>query len=464
MLKVLVVEDDTIYIEELREEVFNKEQAVRCDVRYASNVEAAQKITRRFRPDFVLLDMVFPLQEGGKADSSAGAKVIDFLDKEHSSARVVALSSQDREFAVKLLTTRKIADFLFKDTDWTELAARVSGHLETTVQAKKVALASRAEAGTFICEDPQSRQLLQRIDQVAATESTVMILGESGTGKEVLARRIHDKSNRVDGPFIAVNCGALDEELVRSELFGHSKGAFTGATSDRAGKFEIAHGGTLFLDEVGELSLANQVRLLRVLEERVIERVGSSDPIECNVRLVAATNRPLEEMVKEGTFRKDLFFRLHVFAVNVPPLRSRKRDIPIIARHFVTTLAEKMGRAIEKIDDEAIVALQKYDWPGNVRQLRNVIEHAVILEGGPVLTASSFPPLVGMGQKPKVTSGFEPGRSYAEMMTTFEEQLLTEGLSHYRGDTNAMAKELGVNLRTLQRRIKALGVKSKDYK
>ena len=469
MLKVLVVEDDAVYVEELQEEVFVSDLQIPCDLRFAKSAETAKRIIKRFRPDFVLLDMVFPLQEKAKPSTEAGASVIDFLAAEHKEAYIIALSSQDRDFAVKLLTKRKISDFLFKDTDWEELATRIRGHLEAALESKKKKLLEERQksaaklVGNFVCQDPKSKSLVERADQVATTDSTVLLLGESGTGKEVLAQRVHQRSNRKDGPFIAVNCGALDEELVRSELFGHTKGAFTGATSDRAGKFELSHGGTLFLDEVGELSLANQVRLLRVLEERVIERVGASEAIECNVRLIAATNRGLKEMVQEGTFRKDLFFRLHVFAINVPPLRERKKDIGILANHFLLNLAERMGRTIEKIDEEAKALLQAYDWPGNVRQLRNVIEHAIILERGATLSKQSIPPLAGMGQQ-TTGSGFEPGKTYGEMMMSFEENLLADALAHCSGDTNEVAKILDLNLRTLQRRVKALGMKPKDYK
>jgi len=481
VLKVLVVEDDEGYLDELREEVLGEGGGaplpLRCDVRYAATVADAKTTAARFRPDVVLLDQVFPLTAGAPPDRQAGRQIIDWFAAEQPETRIVALSSQDRDFAVQLLTSRRIADFLFKDVDWDELRVRIHRHLEAAAEDRRRAIEAAAAAarrtpgdGDFVCADEGMRRILARADAAAATDSTVLILGESGTGKEVLARRVHDRSPRRDSAFVAVNCGALDEELVRSELFGHVKGAYTGATADRAGRFELAHGGTLFLDEVGDLSPANQVRLLRVLEERVIERVGSSDPIECDVRLLAATNRELQSMVAEGTFRQDLLFRLNVFAVTLPPLRERRADVPLLVDHFVRAMAARMGRPVTTVDDDAMALLRRQSWPGNVRQLRNVIEHAIIMARGDRVTIESLPPLVGPagGGSSSASGGlaapWQPGRTYDDAMADSERAIITAALAQCGGDTTRTADLLQVNLRTLQRRLKALNVNPKDHR
>ncbi|MGM0555255.1 MAG: sigma-54-dependent transcriptional regulator [Myxococcota bacterium] len=226
---------------------------------------------------------------------------------------------------------------------------------------------------------PPIQQLKRLIDQVATSRATVLVTGESGTGKELVARQIHEKSDRAEGPFQRLHCAALAESLLESELFGHEKGSFTGASAQRKGRFETAHGGTLFLDEIGEIPASTQVKLLRFLQEREFERVGGNETISVDVRVIAATNRSLEDAVKEGDFREDLYYRLNVIHIKTPPLRARRGDIPILANHFVAKYARQDGREIREITAEALDALQSYDWPGNVRELENVVERAVVL-------------------------------------------------------------------------------------
>ncbi|MBI4864193.1 MAG: sigma-54-dependent Fis family transcriptional regulator, partial [Candidatus Riflebacteria bacterium] len=362
-----------------------------------------------------------------------------------------------------------IADFLFKNLPWTEIRARLQLRIEAALDAKKSALI-REEVEShgqwhLVGVDPAMGAVIDKADRVAGTDAAVLLLGESGTGKELVARRIHEKSRRHGSAFVAVNCGALDESLVRSELFGHVKGAFTGAVGDRAGKFELAHGGTLFLDEVGELSSANQVSLLRVLEEKTFERVGGTDTLECDVRLIAATNRDLEAMIVKGEFREDLFFRLYVFPLRIPPLRERPGDIRALAEHFARTLASQAGKRIQGISREALSRLSLYPWPGNVRQLRNAIEYALILEPGEEIQVESLPPLVGSPRPAAAPpSGFRPGVTYDQGLNAAERAMLDAALEFCKGDTTLAAQQLAVPLRTLQRRLKVLGVNPGSYR
>ncbi len=232
--------------------------------------------------------------------------------------------------------------------------------------------------------------LRKLIEKVAPTRSSVLIIGESGTGKELVARELHDQSAVKSKPFVPVNCGAIPENLIESELFGHKKGSFTGAVADKPGLFEAANGGTLFLDEIGELPLTMQVKLLRALQERVIRRVGSNEDIRLDVRIVAATNRNLEEAIKKGTFREDLYYRLNVIMLETPPLRERKGDISILATHFLDKFSRKFSKELSGIEPDALKALESHKWPGNIRELENAMERAVALESGAQITAASL--------------------------------------------------------------------------
>ena len=244
----------------------------------------------------------------------------------------------------------------------------------------------------LVGKSPLMRELYRMIDRVAGSASTILILGESGTGKELVARAVHDKSGRHDKPFVAINCSALPEPLLESELFGYQKGSFTGAFADKKGLFEEAHGGTIFLDEIGEVPLSVQVKLLRVLQNGEIRRVGGSETIKIDVRLLAATNKDLQHLVKTKAFREDLFYRLNVISLMSPPLKERLEDIPLLAAHFLKKYADRGRKNVQKISDDTLQALQEYQWPGNVRELENVIERAVVLVDGPTITSRELPP------------------------------------------------------------------------
>jgi formate hydrogenlyase transcriptional activator len=297
------------------------------------------------------------------------------------------------------------------------------------------------------------RAVLQQVDLVAPTDSTVLIQGETGTGKELIARAIHRQSSRRNGPFITLNCAAIPATLLESELFGHERGAFTGAVTQRIGRFEAANGGTLFLDEVSEIALDLQVKLLRVLQEREFERLGATRSTRVNVRVVAATNRDLSRMIQEQEFRADLYYRLSVFPVSLPALRDRPEDIPVLARHFMTRYAEEMNRPVDKIPEATIDAMMAYDWPGNVRQLQNFVEHGVIVSRGLV-----FDPPLGQLQKrsgpdrPVVSRKTLEAATRDHILQTLEETRWVVGGRH------GAAARLGIARTTLLSKMRRLGI------
>ncbi len=309
----------------------------------------------------------------------------------------------------------------------------------------------------IVGSSPQMQRVFDVLRQVAGTNATVLILGESGTGKELVAQAIHQNSPRKDRNFVAVNCAALSEGLIESELFGHVKGAFTGAVATKEGRIVYADGGTLFLDEVGDMPLDTQAKLLRVLETREVVPVGGNAARKVDVRLVAATNRDLAERVAEGRFREDLLFRLQVITVQLPALRERQGDLPLLIDHYVQHFAREHGRTVRGISPEARAALMRYPWPGNVRELRNALENMVLLARGDVLEVADVPPQVAVGGElePRREGGFSlAGRSLAEV----ERELIVQNLALMEGNREKTAKLLGIGERTLYRKLKEYGL------
>jgi DNA-binding NtrC family response regulator len=288
-------------------------------------------------------------------------------------------------------------------------------------------------------------EIILRAERVAETKSTVLISGETGTGKELVARAIHDRSAQRDMPLIKVNCAAIPESLLESELFGHVRGAFTGATTTKKGKFALADGGSIFLDEIGTMSPALQSKLLRVLQEREFEPLGAERTERVDVRVIAATNRDLRQMVAEGRFQEDLFYRLNVIPIELPPLRERREDIPALVEHFVTKHAQRIGRRIERIDDSALAALQQYDWPGNVRELENTIERAVVLSTGPVLTTRAISVL---GATAPQATGL-PSLRLRQNIEWVERETIRRALENARGVKKEAAELMGISQRAL---------------
>jgi Nif-specific regulatory protein len=304
------------------------------------------------------------------------------------------------------------------------------------------------------------RGVYEMVSQVAPSDATVLITGESGTGKELVASEIHRSSKRAEGPLIKVNCAALPESIIESELFGHEKGAFTGAVGLRKGRFELADGGTVFLDEIGELSPQVQVKLLRVLQEREIERIGGSATIKVDVRVIAATNRCLEDEMKAGRFREDLYYRLNVFPIRMPPLRERKSDIVLLADHFTEKYARKNGKVIKRISSPAIDLLTSYHWPGNVRELENCIERAVILSSDMVIHSYHLPPSLQSAQSTKT----EPTTTLDAALSRLEKELIIEALKISGGNMAASARQLGVTERQMGLRVRHYAINWKLYR
>ena len=326
---------------------------------------------------------------------------------------------------------------------------------------KTIALESRlkAIAGTtdLIGSSPGMQRVKTLIEKIAPTDSTVLILGETGTGKELVASRIHDLSARANAPFVPVNCGALPEHLIESELFGHKKGAFTGADSNRKGLIEVADGGTLFLDELGELDKSTQVKMLRVLESGEVRRVGENEPFHVDVRVVCATNRELMDMVEEGTFREDLFFRVNTFEIHLPPLRERKEDIPELAKFLASRHAKSVNPTDDVLSVDAIESLLNYQWGGNVRELANAVEHALILWDGKKIQPEDLPSSVTKGRGGlKSPSGsslpFQLGQK-AMTLREIERLVINHVLDKHDGDKPKAADELGIALKTLYNKL-----------
>jgi len=321
----------------------------------------------------------------------------------------------------------------------------------------------RAESGfdNIVGESSALRSLLQKVRQVAGVETTVLLTGETGTGKELIARALHEGSARKDRPLIKINCGAIPQGVVESELFGHEKGAFTGAVQKRIGRFELADKGTLFMDEVGELPLDTQVKLLRVLQEQEFERVGSTRPMKVDVRLVAATNRDLEHEIAEGRFRSDLFYRLNVFPIRLPPLRERAGDIPVLVDHFLATFQRKMGKSLKRVDEKSMDQLQRYPWPGNIRELQNVLERACVLATGPIVsigeTLRAGPAMTLANGSPAVAT---PLLKLEDSERAHIRRALSAAGGRVHGPLGA-AELLGINPSTLRSRMQKLGISTK---
>ena len=310
---------------------------------------------------------------------------------------------------------------------------------------------------TMVGESFQMRQLREQVALAAPTNGRVLIFGENGTGKELVARAVHGLSRRRSGAFVEVNCAAIPEELIESELFGHVKGAFTGAVGDRRGKFELADGGTIFLDEIADMSLKTQAKVLRVLQEQIVEPVGSTTHVAVDVRVLAATNKDLPEEIRSGRFREDLYFRLNVVPIFVPPLRHRREDVPLLADHFMAEFAHEYGRRPKTFDAGALAGLRRYEWPGNVRELRNVVERLVIMVAGDTITARDVA-FLGAGRLEERPETVADGLSLLEARDRFERDYILHTLAEQDGNISRTAEALGVERSNLYRKMRAFGI------
>jgi two-component system response regulator PilR (NtrC family) len=334
-----------------------------------------------------------------------------------------------------------------------------SQHLELENRTLKKELNKEYSFQSLVGNSPAMHHIYEMVKRVSATPTNILVTGESGTGKEMVAKAIHYNGPLKDKPFITVNCGAIPESLMESEMFGHKKGSFTGAVADKAGLFEVADGGTLFLDEVGELPITIQVKLLRAIQERVIRRVGGTEDAHINVRLIAATNRDLEQMVEDGGFRQDLFYRLNVIQIKTPALRERKEDIPLLAEHFLKKYNQRLDKSINQISSDAMSVLKKYDYPGNVRELENIIERTVALEAGASILPESLPPFV------KTTSGSrqlvssegieitEEGIDLEKVLGQIEKELIIKAIHAANGVKKRAAGLLDISFRSMRYRV-----------
>jgi two-component system response regulator PilR (NtrC family) len=333
-----------------------------------------------------------------------------------------------------------------------------AGQLEVENRVLKKELKQEYSFQSMVGNSEPMHRIYDLVRRVSQTPTNILVTGESGTGKEVVAKAIHYNGPLKDKPFVTINCGAIPENLMESEMFGHKKGSFTGAVVDKSGLFEVADGGTLFLDEVGELPVTIQVKLLRAIQERVIRRVGATDDIKVDVRIIAATNRDLEKMVADGTFRQDLFYRLNVINIKMPPLRERREDIPLLANHFLKKYNDRLSKKIGGISQEAMEALMKYEYPGNVRELENIIERTVALEGGATILPESLPPFVNTPSGRKLASSHEieiteDGVDLDKVLGQIEKELILKAIHASGGVKKKAAKLLKITFRSMRYRV-----------
>jgi DNA-binding NtrC family response regulator len=371
---------------------------------------------------------------------------------------LVLCGPHDVRAAVRLLR-QGAEDYLLRPPDPLEVSARLERILERHELDSRISffqdeISKKSALRSLEVRSPAMRAVLERLLRVAPMRSTVLIYGESGVGKELVARAIHFNSPRRNRPFIPLNCAAIPASLIESELFGHERGSFTGAHARTRGKFEIAHGGTLFLDEIGEMDPATQVRLLRVLEERELMRVGGDRSIKVDVRVIAATNADLDDLVAKGEFRQDLYYRLKVVTIRVPPLRERRLDTPHLVRDFLEGLARANAVEPKSVTDETLAVLTEYSWPGNVRELKNLMESLLVSVSGAQIRVEDLPPNVRRDRAPRGPPGIEPGTTLAEM----ERELIRSTLEYTGGNRTHSAELLGIGVRTLQRKIQAYGL------
>jgi DNA-binding NtrC family response regulator len=445
--RILIVEDEK-HAREALGEVFAGEH----DVDLAADVAEAARLMAAAAPDVVLTDVVLPGDEDGldllRAVKEADPAIPVIVMTAYGSVEraVNAMRDGAHDFLEKPLDLKRLRNLVAST-----LKGRAS---EPTAATYRQGLAAAGVPPGFVGSAPAILEIFGKVAKVAPTNATVLILGESGTGKELIAEAIHKASPRARGPFVKVNCAALPEGLLESELFGHIKGAFTGAVRDRAGRFEAADGGTLFLDEVGEVPAHTQVKLLRVLQNREIERVGDNRPRAVDVRLVAATNADLDEAVRKGRFREDFYFRLKVITLRVPPLRERRGDIPALAEHFRALYSRRHDRPVQTFSPAALEILRAYDWPGNVRELENTVEAAVVLTEGETVEPKALPEEVGGSQRIEDLPDGEVIRIPAgTSLPDAERTIILDTLARTDGNKTAAARILGIGLRTLYRKL-----------
>jgi two-component system response regulator PilR (NtrC family) len=450
--RILVVDDEQSMREFL--EIFFRGDGY--DVVTAASVAEALVAVDHDDFDVVISDIQMPEQSGMD---------LLFHVKDHAPGTVVIMITAFATTETAISAMKQGAyDYVTKPFKVDELRLVVEKALEKKLlsaenQRLRTELRSQTRSRTLVGTSRSMQALYDLISQVADTKTNVLVCGESGTGKELVAREIHDQSERTDHPFVAVNCGAIPENLLESELFGHVKGAFTGAVQSKAGLFETAHRGTLFLDEIGELPTPLQVKLLRVLQDKSVRRVGGTSNHLVDVRIVAATNRRLEDEVAAGRFREDLYYRLNVIQIELPPLRDRSEDIPLLIRHFVEKYGKELGKDVTAVSEAAMKRILAYDFPGNVRELENTVERAVALSQSETIQPESLPPTVLEGRERLQVSQLPlEGTNLDGLVAEFEQRLLREALQESGGVKKRAAQLLGISFRSFRYRLEKLGL------
>ncbi|MBH0179285.1 MAG: sigma-54-dependent Fis family transcriptional regulator [Nitrospira sp.] len=436
--RILVVDDDPSMRTALMESVRRLGYAVQGAV---DGADALERVGR-FRPWLVLTDLKMPRM--------TGLELIKELKARAPQSAIVLMTAYGTvETAVEAMK-QGASEYLLKPFSM-DLLERVIANLKEGRETEGGAVPSlgTADNRAILTQDPGMVRLLSTLEGVAASQATVLINGESGTGKELLARFIHSRSPRAHRPFIAVNCAALPDGLLESELFGHERGAFTGALIRKIGKFEMAHTGTLLLDEIGEMTMGLQAKLLRVLQEREVDRVGGREPVPVNIRVIATTNRTLYREVEQNRFREDLYYRLNVFPITLPPLRERLADIPMLARHFAAAAASRNGLPQPVLSEAALAHLQRMPWKGNIRELENVMERAVLLAGHGVIVPEHCPVEIRDTASPLVVQ--QPGNG---SLWEMERELIFKTLVRVKDNRTHAAKELGISIRTLRNKLR----------
>ena len=452
MRKILVVDDEQSIFESLRM-VLEKDY----ELLWASNAKEAIKLFHEHIPRLVLLDIIMP--------GIDGIEILTTIREIDRSVPIIMLTATKMVKTAVEAMKKGATDYLTKPFDIEELRIIIarslaSQALEQEVKQLRSEVEKRYSFHNLVGKSPEMRRIYVQIEQIANTKGTVLITGESGTGKELVARAIHYSSPRKDKPFVAINCAAIPETLIESELFGHEKGAFTNALYRKLGQFEHADGGTLFMDEIGDLSMATQAKILRVLQEREFTRLGGVRSIKVDVRILAATNRSLEELMAERSFREDLYYRINVVPIMLPPLRKRSEDIPLLVQHILMKKSEEMGKGL-KISRQGLEILMGYNWPGNVRELENVIEQAITLSNNDEIEPKDFPHQI----RDQVKTGMLKGETLSRKMSLdkavseFEREVILDALKKTGFVQTHAAGLLGITRRMLRYKVDSLGIR-----
>lgn len=463
-LRVLLVDDESELRQNLKEILTGSFDGIHFLIEEAENGLQALEKVRKFSPDLILMDVKMPELNGMEA--------LHQIKEEEPRTFVVMITAHSNLQDAILAIKEGAYDYIEKPVQHERLVQIVKKSLEARELVSSLALSNPIfdddVESEFVGHSNKMKEVFGLIYKLCKVETSVLIRGENGTGKELVAKAIHFNSARKDGPFVAVNCGAIPENLMESEFFGHEKGAFTGATERKIGKFQLANNGTLFLDEVGELKPEMQVKLLRVLQDKKFMPVGSNREVKTNARIIAATNRNLEKMIEDGLLREDLFYRLNVMPIFLPPLRERPDDIAALIQHFMKKFSKTMGREIQHITPEALAVCKSYRWPGNIRELENAMERAFIVESSNSITPESLPEALRQKTsnptKTISTSDFSSNTLNFELFKEqAEKDFIINALKANRGRINQTVAHANIPKNTLLRKIKKYGITAKDY-